>query len=78
MLTMIWSFAELCNAFSKVLELAHFDPAWPICLETDASGFAIAGIILQQQDNTRDSPDGSTCFQVPFSKGHWHQVAFWS
>jgi hypothetical protein len=43
------SFAELRDSFTKAPVLAHFDPAKPICLETNASGFAIAGIILQQQ-----------------------------
>jgi hypothetical protein len=42
------SYAELRDAFTRAPVLAHFDPARPICLETDASGFAIAGIILQQ------------------------------
>jgi hypothetical protein len=40
--------------------LAHFDPARPIYLKTDASSFAIAGIILQQQDNIRNGMDGAT------------------
>jgi hypothetical protein len=47
-LMMIRSFAELRNVFTKAPVLTHFDPAGPIYLETDASGFAIAGIISQQ------------------------------
>ncbi len=39
------SFAKLCGAHTKAPMLAHFNPAKPICLETDASEFAIAGII---------------------------------
>jgi hypothetical protein len=44
-LAMKWPFAELRNAFTKASVLAHFDAPKSICLETDASGFAITGII---------------------------------
>jgi hypothetical protein len=37
---------ELCDASTKALELAQFDPTRLIHLEMDASSFAIAGIIL--------------------------------
>jgi hypothetical protein len=47
-LAMKWSFAELRNAFTKAPVLAHFNPARPISLETDALGFAMAGIFSQQ------------------------------
>jgi hypothetical protein len=70
---MIWSFAELHDAFTKALVLAHFDSARPIRLETDASGFAMAGIISQQQDNAHDA---FVSVRAPYSKGHWHTVAF--
>lgn len=33
--------------FTEVPILQHFDPAKPIILQTDASGFAIAGILNQ-------------------------------
>jgi hypothetical protein len=72
---MIWSFAELRNTFTKATVLAHIDPARPNHLETDASGFAIAGIISQQQD---DACDASASVQGPSGKGHRHPVAFWS
>jgi hypothetical protein len=45
------SFAELRDAFTRALVLAQFDPARLIRLMTGASGFAIASIISQQQDN---------------------------
>jgi hypothetical protein len=64
---MIRSFAELCDALTKALVLAHFDPARPIHLETDASGFAIAGIISQQQD---DACDTSASVWGPSGKGN--------
>jgi hypothetical protein len=72
---MMRSFVELCDAFTKAPVLAHFDPARPLRLETDASGFAIAGIILQQQDDARDT---SASVRAPSGKGHWHPVAFWT
>jgi hypothetical protein len=51
------SFAELRDAFTKAPVLAHFDPVRPIRLKTDASGFVIAGIISQQQDEVRGSAE---------------------
>ena len=46
------AFKRLKNAFSSVPVLQHFDPSKPICIETDASGFAIAGILSQPGDLT--------------------------
>ncbi len=74
-LAMILLFAELCKAFMKVLVLANFDSPSPICLERDASGFAIAGFISQQQDDSCDAP---TSVLTPHGKGQWHLVAYWS
>jgi hypothetical protein len=56
------AFRDLKKAFSTAPFLQHFDPEKPIRLETDASGFAIAGILSQQSK----------------TDGHWHPVAFWS
>jgi hypothetical protein len=53
------SYAELCDAFTKAPVLAHFDPAKPICQETDTLGFAITGIILQQQDKVCGNAEGA-------------------
>ncbi len=74
------SFAEHRDAFTKALVFAHFDPARPIRLETDASGFAIAGIISQQQDDVCEGADGTAraTGKGCVNKGHWHPVAFWS
>ncbi len=52
-------FADLCDAFTKVPVLGHFDPAWWLCLKTDASGFAIFDIILQQQNDVCKGADGA-------------------
>ena len=41
------AFRKLKAAFATAPVLQHFDPAKPIRLETDASGFAIAGILSQ-------------------------------
>jgi hypothetical protein len=38
------AFRKLKTAFTDAPILNHFDPVQPIILQTDASGFAIAGI----------------------------------
>src|SRR5437773_9798536 len=38
-------FRKLCDAFTKALVLAYFDPKKPIQLETNASEYAIASIL---------------------------------
>jgi hypothetical protein len=45
-LAMKQSFAGLCNTFTKALMQAQFDLVKPICFKSNASEFAIAGIIL--------------------------------
>jgi hypothetical protein len=75
------SFLELCNTFTKAPMLAHFDPVKPIRLETNASGFAITGIISQQPDKVCSSAEDavrSVKGNMFAGKGHWHLVAFWS
>src|SRR5436309_5093676 len=62
------AFRKLRDAFTKALVLAHFDLKQPIRLETDASGYAIAGILSQPVDTQATSK----------SSAHWHPVAFWS
>ena len=44
------SFQELVATFTNSLFLVHFDAKRPIRLETDASGYAISGILLQKQE----------------------------
>ena len=41
------AFRKLKRTFTEARILQHFDPAKPIILQTDASGFAIAGILNQ-------------------------------
>jgi len=41
------AFRKLKRTFTNVPILQHFDPAKPIILQTDVSGFAIAGILNQ-------------------------------
>jgi hypothetical protein len=43
-------FSKLCNIFTNAPVPALFDITKPNCLGTNALAFAIAGIILQQQD----------------------------
>ena len=45
----------------KALLLQYFNPELQIRVETDASSFAISGIISQLQEDD----------------GHWHPIAFW-
>jgi hypothetical protein len=73
------SFVELRDAFTKAPVVAHFDPARPIRLETDASSFAIAGIISQQHDDVCERADGAAraTGKGCANKGHWHPAAFW-
>jgi hypothetical protein len=73
-------FQHLREAFTTAPVLVLFDPAKPIRLETHASGYAIAGIISQQADDTRDGPEGAGRGKGKgrAGKGHWHPVAFWS
>jgi hypothetical protein len=56
------AFEILKQVSTKVLILQHFDPAKPIVLQTDVSGFAIAGI-LNQYDNF--------CVLRPVHFYHW-------
>ena len=62
------AFERLKATFTQAPLLRHFNPEKPIRLETDASGFAIAGILSQPGEE----PDSSQ------KQAHWHPVAFWS
>ena len=44
------AFKKLKNAFSSTPVLRHFDSSKPICVETDALGFAITDILSQLGD----------------------------
>ena len=56
------AFQRLKEAFTTAPMLRHYDPTKLTRVETDASGFALAGVLTQQQEQ----------------EGLWHPVAFWS
>ena len=60
------TFKELKVAFTTAPVLWHYNTNLLVRLETDASGFAILGILSQQ--NNEES----------LEKCHWHPIAFWS
>ena len=49
------SFEKLKTAFTTAPILRHFDPALRIRVETDASGFAVAGMISQLFEESVDA-----------------------
>ena len=55
-------FRRLTDVFNKAPLLKHFDPQLSIRIETDASEYALAGILLQLQEDNKQ----------------WHPVAFYS
>jgi hypothetical protein len=52
------SFVKLGDTFIKAPMLACFIPSGPIHFESDASSFALADIILQQQDEVCSNAEG--------------------
>ncbi|MGL5829755.1 MAG: Ty3/Gypsy family RNase HI domain-containing protein, partial [Angustibacter sp.] len=62
------SFEALKTAFTTAPVLQHFDPSQRLRLETDASKYAIAGILSQPRRGA--APDSTD--------QHWHPVAYWS
>ncbi len=52
--------------------------AKPIRLETDSSGYVIAGIILQQAKEVQEAQEGLSDRAECAAKNHWHPVVFWS
>lgn len=60
------AFQQLKVCFQKAPLLSHFDPTKEICVETDASIVAIAGI-LSQKSSEKDE-----------ATTHWRPVAFYS
>ena len=57
------AFTKLRQAFIKAPILHHFDPERHIRIETDASGYAIGGVLSQLTSD---------------DSGRWHPVAFFS
>jgi transposase InsO family protein len=62
------AFRQLKDVFTRPPTLQHYDPSKPILLITDASGYAIAGILLQPAG---DGPADSKL-------NPWQPVAFYS
>ena len=73
------TFVKLKEKFSSALMLRHFNPEKAVHLETDASAFAIAGILSQQGAG---EPGADWCQSTSTIEGdmavHWHPVTFWS
>ena len=67
------AFNRLRLSFTKAPILRHFDPECHIRIETDASGYAIGGVLSQLASGT--SPDGVV---TKTDLGQWHPVAFFS
>ncbi|KFY19162.1 hypothetical protein V493_08103, partial [Pseudogymnoascus sp. VKM F-4281 (FW-2241)] len=59
------AFDQLKEAFTTAPTLVHFDPSRRIRLETDSSGFGLAGNLSQ-------------LVEEPGKKAEWHPVAFYS
>ncbi len=71
------AFTRLRLAFTEAPFLYHFDPEHYICIETDASCYAIGGVLSQltsDQRASRSDEDSSKSSDV----GQWHLVAFFS
>ena len=67
------AFIQLRQVFVEVLILHHFDLESYIQIKTDASGYAISGVLSQLSSKTR--PDGVV---IKDDLGQWHPVAFFS
>ena len=67
------AFTQLRQAFVEAPILHHFDPESHIRIETDASGYAIGGVLSQLSSGAR--PDGVV---TKDNLGQWHPVAFFS
>ena len=67
------TFNRLRLAFTKAPILRYFDPECHIRIETDASSYAIGGVLSQLASGT--SPDGVV---TKADLGQWHPVAFFS
>ena len=66
------SFNRLRQAFTEAPILRHFDPECHIRIETDASGYAIGGVLSQLTPNQVTSDDAIG------SNVDWHPVAYFS
>ena len=62
------TFSRLRLTFTEAPILRYFDPKCHIWIETDASGYAIGGVLSQLASGT--SPDGEV---TKTDLGQWHQ-----
>ena len=67
------AFNHLWLVFTEALILRHFDLECHIWIETDASGYAIGGVLSQLTSGT--NPNGVV---TKVDLGQWHPVAFFS
>ena len=76
------AFSRLQKAFIKAPILRHFDPKRHIQIETNASGYAIDGVLSQMtldqhfSDHMTDQANGQTNLSPKISQ--WYSVAFFS
>ena len=61
------AFNQLRQAFTEAPILQHFDPECHIRIETDASGYAIGGVLSQL-----------TSDHLTSDQGQWHPIAYFS
>ncbi|SOV04672.1 uncharacterized protein UDID_17163 [Ustilago sp. UG-2017a] len=65
------AFEQLRSAFGTDTILHHFDPTWPIIVETDASDFAVAAVLSQTFDQGARNPISSDSLQLASSQDPW-------
>ena len=70
------AFNHLRLAFIEAPILRHFDPESHIRIETDASGYAIGGVLSQLNLDSDAPPNNSNSNRSDF--GQWHPVAYFS
>ena len=71
------AFTRLRLAFTEAPILNHFDPERYIRIETDASGYAIGGVLSQLTSDQRASGSDENSSKSS-DVGQWHPVAFFS
>ena len=71
------AFTRLRLAFTEAPILHHFDPERYIRIETDASGYAIGGVLSQLTSDQRASGSDENSSKSS-DVGQWHPVAFFS
>ncbi len=72
------AFNRLRQAFIEAPILHHFDPERHIRIETDASGYAIGGVLSQLTSDQRLSESDENFSSKSSDVGQWHPVAFFS